>query len=386
MLTYKQYMSYLESMGLESATHYDYRDKSRNIALEIDRMINRSVMMFEWHGLPDSIPWEQLELILQTQGYAIVGMVNDRLYTCYGGLGGRPDAYNRPTLATVSIPYLDYAATWEIGTDCVIIRNDMMCQGLLPLYAKYATYGVETDITLTMELINMRAQSHIVASDDKAIKSAETYIDNLYDGKLGVIADSMMFDNVRIFDRKNNDNLKRIQEIAQYIKGSLYNEIGLATNYNLKRERVSQAEVELNTDSLYPMVDNMYRMRLDGIDSVKALYDVDWECEYNSSWDYRLYNGESVTTKGEKNDSNTDNNDNGTDGGGDIITDDGTGDMGNTASVGAVDSNTDDSDNSRSDNDNDYDGNNDGNDNTGDSTVTDNNPGNDEDNDNDDNT
>lgn len=367
MATYKQYMAYLNSMGLESATHYNYRDKSRNIAFEINRMINRSLMMFKWHELPDTIPWEELELILQMQGYAIVGMINGRLYACYGGLGGKEDEYNRPTLATVSVPYLNYSATWEIGSDCVIIRNDMMCQGLIPLYAKYAAYEEESNITLMMELVNMRAQSHIVASDDKAIKSAETYINNLYDGKLGVIADNIMFDNVRIFDRKNNDNLKRIQEIMQYIKGSLYNEIGLATNYNIKRERVSQAEVELNTDSLYPMVDNMYRMRLDGIDSVKALYDVDWKCEYNSSWDYRIFNGEPITTKGAENDSDTDTDGDGAVNGGVVITDGGTGDF---TRVGGTDSDTDEDNSSSPVIDNGYDSSNDSNDNTGDSDIT----------------
>lgn len=306
MGAYKDYLSYLSKLGLQDVTSYDFRNKAVNVTLEIERMLNRSCMMFQWHDLPDTIPQEQLEKILQTQGYAIIGQINGSLYACYGSLGGVEDEYFRPTRAIVSIPYLHFNADWEIDRDCVIIKNDLNMQGMLPIYSKYASIQSEIDITLMMSLINNRVQSHIVASDNNSIESAKEYIRGLENGKVGVIADNQMFENVKIYDKQRQDNITQLKELLQYFKGSLYNEIGIATMYDMKKERITQADLELNTESLYPLVDNMYARRKEGIEAVYNMFGSDWGCEFNSSWEIRYNHGEPIVTKGDNTDDTMD--------------------------------------------------------------------------------
>lgn len=308
-MSYNRYLKYMNELGLTEKTLYDYKNKTVNVNTETERMLNRSIMMFQWHGLPETIPSEMLEQILQTQGYAIIGQYDGKLYAFYGSLGGELDEYYRPTQAIVNNPYLKLNKVWEIDTDCVVIRNDLMCQGLLPLYNKFNTFQIESDISLMLALVNLRVQAYISASDDKAIQSAQKMIDNLYDGELSVIADDVMLQSLKISPIAKYQDLNNIKELKQYLTGQLYNEIGLATNYNLKKERVTQAEVELNTDNLYPFVDNMYDRRKEGIEQIYNLFGASWDIEYNSSWDYRLYNGEPMTTKGDnENDDITNNN------------------------------------------------------------------------------
>lgn len=297
-MSYKKYIQYMNDLGLTDKTSYDYKNKNANILNETERMLDRSVMMFDWHNLPDTIPKEELELMLQTQGYAIIAKNNNDLYAFYGSLGGELDEYYRPTKAIVSNPYLNLNREFTIGTDCVLIKNDLMCQGLLPMYSKYSTFEIETDISLILALVNLRVQAYISASDDKAIQSAKEFIDNLYNGELSVIADDKMLQSLNINVVNKYQDLSNIKEVQQYIRGQLFNEIGLATNYNLKKERITQAEVELNTDNLYPFIDNMYERRKEGIEKVKDLFNEEWEVEFNSSWDYRIMNGEPITTKG----------------------------------------------------------------------------------------
>lgn len=294
---HKSFLSYMGELGLRGVTEYDYKDKSVNINLEIERMLERSLMMYQWHNLPETIPQRQLELILQSQGYAIIGEINGGIYACYGGLGGLLDEYNRPTKAIVSIPYFNFNAEWEIDKECIVIKNDTLLQGMLPLYSKYTTILNEIDITLIMALVNMRVQAYISASDDKSIESAKEFLRKLKEGELGVIADSKMFDSLKINEVSYNQDIYKLREVSQYIRGQLFNEIGLATNYNLKKERITQAEIELNTDNLYPFIDNMYSERLEGIKRVNDFFGSDWGVEFNSSWDYRVYNGEPITTK-----------------------------------------------------------------------------------------
>lgn len=308
-MTYKKYLSYLNDLGLSSKTAYDYKDKITNVHNEIERMLSRSIMMFDWHNLPDTIPKEQLELMLQTQGYAIIAQNDNDLYAFYGSLGGVPNEYYQPTKAIVNNPYLNLNKEFTIGEDCALIKNDVMCQGLLPLYSKYATFESETDISMIMALVNLRVQAYISASDNNAIKSAQKMIDDLFNGELSVIADDVMLQSLKINPVNKYQDLTDIKEVQQYFRGQLYNEIGLATNYNLKKERITQAEVELNTDNLYPFVDNMYERRKEGIESVYDLFGASWEVEFSSSWDYRIYNGEPITTKGDDiNNDNTDDN------------------------------------------------------------------------------
>lgn len=308
-MTYKKYLNYLNDLGLSSKTAYDYKDKITNVHNEIERMLSRSIMMFDWHNLPDTIPKEQLELMLQTQGYAIIAQNDNDLYAFYGSLGGVPNEYYQPTKAIVNNPYLNLNKEFTIGEDCALIKNDVMCQGLLPLYSKYATFESETDISMIMALVNLRVQAYISASDNNAIKSAQKMIDDLFNGELSVIADDVMLQSLKINPVNKYQDLTDIKEVQQYFRGQLYNEIGLATNYNLKKERITQAEVELNTDNLYPFVDNMYERRKEGIESVYDLFGASWEVEFSSSWDYRIYNGEPITTKGDdtENDNTNDN-------------------------------------------------------------------------------
>lgn len=291
---YNAYIQYLNSIGLEQGAKYDYLDKGANIMREIERMINRSIMMFDWHGLPDTIPQKQLELILQMQGYAIITEINGKLYACYGGLGGLLDEYMRPTQATVSIPYLHYNEILDIGRDCALIRNDTLQQGLLPLYSKYCSLINENEISILLALVNQRIEAIISASDNNTIESARQYLKDVMDGKQGIIADNAFLQSLSVINnRQAQGELRELVEALQYLKASMYNEIGIATNYNLKKERVSYAEIKLNTDSLYPMIDDMYYCREQGIEDCKALYgDFDGvSVEYYSSWDYRVAKG-----------------------------------------------------------------------------------------------
>lgn len=76
---------------------YNHLDKKQNVANNITYMLDRSNIMFCYHNLPDTIPARELESILQTNGFVIIGEINGSIYALNGGLGGEYDVYNRPT-------------------------------------------------------------------------------------------------------------------------------------------------------------------------------------------------------------------------------------------------------------------------------------------------
>ena len=90
-----------------------------------------------------------LELYLQCNGACAIASVNSNLYAFVGGFGGEPDEYYRPTIYTVANPYLKFNKNLKIDDDCVIIPNDSLFIGLLPMFNKYASQLVENDLSMT---------------------------------------------------------------------------------------------------------------------------------------------------------------------------------------------------------------------------------------------
>ena len=282
--------------GLEYITKYDYLNKELNVRNHIKYMLNRSSMMFQYHNLPDTIPQRELELQLQANGFCVFVKVDGDYYVVNAGLGGVPDVYNLPTEAVVSIPALKYNKTLKIDEECVVIPNDYLCVGLLPLYDKYSTLLNENEITMLLATVNKRVQNLLSANDDNTVSSAKQFIKDVFDGKLGVIAESKLFDSLKVNNSSTTAqvSMKDLFEFEQYLKASLYNEIGLSANFNMKRERLTSSEVEANTDNLYPFVDNMLISRRTALEKINELFDLDISVEFNSSWDYRLFNGEPI--------------------------------------------------------------------------------------------
>lgn len=284
------------NMGLEYVTKYDFKNKNKNLNDYITYMLNRSIIMFKYHNLPETMPQREIELLLQTNGWGCVCEIDGNLYALNGGLGGVPNAYNMPTEITISNPYLKFNKTLTIDTDCVVIPNDSMYVGLLPLYNRYCTMLVENDITMILATVNKRIQNLLSANDDNTVESAKSFLKKVYEGELGVIAESKLFDSLKVNNSSTNAqvSLTDLFEFEQYIKASLYNEIGLSANYNMKRERLTSAEVETNTDNLYPLVDDMINQRRKSVKKINEMFGTNIEVEFNSSWDNRPFNGASI--------------------------------------------------------------------------------------------
>lgn len=284
------------NMGLEYVSKYDFKNKNKNLNDYITYMLNRSIIMFKYHNLPETMPQREIELLLQTNGWGCVCEIDGNLYCLNGGLGGVPNAYNMPTEIIINNPYLKFNKTLTIDTDCVVIPNDSMYVGLLPLYNRYCTMLVENDITMILATVNKRVQNLLSANDDNTVESAKNFLKKVYDGEIGVIAESKLFDSLKVNASSVNSTVSMTElfEFEQYVKASLYNEIGLSANYNMKRERLTSAEVETNTDNLYPLVDDMINQRRKAVEKINEMFGTNIEVEFNSSWDNRPFNGASV--------------------------------------------------------------------------------------------
>lgn len=265
---------------------YDYKAKTKNIRQLNDYMLAKTVSMFEYEGLPETIPYEELEKIIQRNGYAFITKVNGKLYAFAGSMGGELDVYGNPQDITINNVYLNFNKTLNIAKDGVLIRNDDMRIGLMPLYDKANTFLVENDINMMVWGYNSRAQKLISAPDDKTKESAEQYLKKLLDGDLSVIGENALFDGVKIQNSANTGGVtaQQMVEFQQYIKATMYNEVGISANFNMKRERLVSSEVEQTEDSLFPFVYNMMKCRIKGVEALNKMYSLDVKVDFGSIW------------------------------------------------------------------------------------------------------
>ena len=262
------------------------KDKDRATAFIIDNVLQKTLSMFHYENLPPSMPQNELENILQRFGFAIVAEVNGNLYALRGGLGGVQNAYYKPTLATVANPYLNLTKDFVIenNKEAVLFKNDYLCSGLIPVIGKFAVPLVDANISLNTAAVLSRLQLVISASDDQTRKSAEMYVEKLLDGDFSVISENAFLSGVKVQNVDYPLIIKDLIELTQYYKSNLLAEIGINSQFNMKRERLTENEVLLNDCDLLPFVENMLTERKTAVAAINEKYGTQISVDLKSVW------------------------------------------------------------------------------------------------------
>ena len=268
---------------------YNLADKDLAVSTYTKYMLCRTQQMFTYTGLPSTIPQRDLELQLQMFGHVGVFDKDGELYALWGGPGGEPSVYYLFTKYVISNPALKMSKTFTVDEDIVIIRNDSMFTGLMPMYLKYATQLCENDLSMLLAIVNSRIINLLIAGDDAAMESAKKYLEDIKAGKMGIIGDSKILEAVRTqpYGSVNGNAITQLIESQQYLKAGWFNELGLNANYNMKREAINSEEAQMNHDALYPLIDDMLACRKECLEKVNNMFGTSIDVEFNSVWDVK---------------------------------------------------------------------------------------------------
>lgn len=269
-------------------TLYQAQVKNKDVAVDsfIQRYLCMTTKMFEYTGLPETIPPVEMEKILQANGNVGIAQVNGNLYALQGAKGGECDAYYRPTKYVVANPWLKLDKEFTIDSDIVVINNTPYGDSILPVIGKYAVLNTDAQITLNLASVLNRITMLISASDDKTKQSAESFLQKILDGDFSVIGENAFFKgvNMQTPPTQGTQQITQLIELIQYYKASLLNDLGLNANYNMKRERLNTQEVSMNIDVLMPYVDSMLTERVTGVERVNNMFGTDISVTFGSSW------------------------------------------------------------------------------------------------------
>ena len=271
---------------------YPFKNKQTANLYYMMQYFNRTLNMFEWHGLDDvKKPYD--ELFQQLHGYCVLLKCNDTYYLTPANFGGECDPYYFPKEVIVANPWANdiegFNGVHYVNQDCVILKNDSTMCGLYPFINRYTSMLVENDISLLNTDILSRIVALLSVTDDKGKKEAERYINRIVDGDFSVFASPTFLDDVNLkaqpISNTSSSIMQELIEFEQYLKGALSHELGINYSFNMKREALNTAESELNNQYLIPLVDDMLQCRKQFCENVKNVFGIDIDVELASVWE-----------------------------------------------------------------------------------------------------
>ena len=266
-----------------------FKSKKKIISEYMKMFFIRTNTMFEYDGLPETIPKEDYQLIKQRFGSATIGKAdNDKIYAFYGGLGGEWNEYYHPTLSIVTNPYLKFNKNYKIDVDCVVIKNDIFYNGLYNINLKYAELLTECDISIRKCLLNIRVDNVLESKDNSQDESIRKFFENVENGDFGYITSKKMMDNslmnIHNTASKTSNPLKDLIEMRNYIESCWWMEFGLNANYNMKRESLTDAETNADDMTMLPLIDQMLYEEQKGWDKVNKMFNLNVKVRLSAVW------------------------------------------------------------------------------------------------------
>ena len=269
------------------ASLYPLTDKANSLDDYIRGFLNRTLTMFAYENLPDTLPRYVLEKTLQVNGFATIYKYKGNLLVTSGHLHGQEKSpYNEPTKVTINVPALKLNQELTIGKDCVVVKNDDLMTGLIPTLSKHGTLIVENEITLLLKDYNDCIQTLISGGSDQTINSANKFLNNIIDGNLTTVAESNFLKDLSVHNAQSqgSSTFQDLLQYQQYLKSDLFSELGINTNANMKKERLITSEVDNDSEQTYPLIDNMLQNRKEGINMVNKLFNGEIAVDYNGAW------------------------------------------------------------------------------------------------------
>lgn len=262
---------------------YSVNDVENGYHYWFNKLLQRCMSIFNWHGLPDTLPEREIELNLLLTGHCIVFEHENKLITQVTTLYGNEDSiYYYPTKAIYASPKAGYG-TLEINKNCSIIYNSPLQNnifylpnegGLLTFIQRYARMLSDIESTINIYTVNTRATSFPTAANDTVKNSLEKFFDKIAIGKRAVVSDNAIieqFRNVEITRSNYKDGINDLLIARDKTLEMFYRDIGIKF-YNPKKAQVTEDELETNDQLLLISITDMLKEQQQGAERLNIMY------------------------------------------------------------------------------------------------------------------
>lgn len=288
---------------------YDVADVLYGVNYWFNKLLNIMLQIFEYEGLPSSIPKRELEIPLLLDGY--VGVFNNQKY---GLVASRiepygQDKYYDPIAYTYAQPELG-GGNIKIGIDGVIIYNSELQHnayefdtdgGAYTFLKRYARMLADIESTISNYMVDIRDTEYAVAKNDAIKQSLEAYFLNKQAGKRTVITDDLImsaFESIQRPQRSSADRINDLLIAKDKILEQFFRDIGVKF-YNPKKAQVTEDEIEADTQLLVISTDDMLEERKAGVERINDLFGTSITVKLNPKFDAEKYKGGMADGQGE---------------------------------------------------------------------------------------
>lgn len=289
---------------MKSKIKHTVCDVESNYRYYVGLLLNRVVNLFDWNNLPETVDKQYLCSLLFLTGKATFFKKDDKLYVADCAIGGELDEYYFPKYAILANPVLG-SKNLLIDTDCAIVYtstadkiNNNVRMGDVGYMASCPTYGL---ITKTAELLadcmssiniaqkNTRASFVVTAPTDNVRVQMDMLLKRMYDGEpYTTVTDSAFADNrvtvSPLTTTVGNTTLRELRETQQYYLSQFYHAIGVDSNSNFKRERLTTAELDSESEPLQINIIDMINSVKEGVERVNKMFDTHITVELSPQW------------------------------------------------------------------------------------------------------
>lgn len=243
--------------------------------------------ILDFDGLPDTIDPTYLKMCIYQGGRVAVfrdtkGDGALRALDC--ATAGEPDIYYMPRYILITNPtFAGYSYQLTPGVDCAVIycrecdryQYGRQTGGLFGLIATTAQLLADNTISINVATKNTR-MTNILAADQRITTiSLQEAVRKMYDGDPTVVVQSSLIDKLQalpLTDNIDTQQLLHLLAVRQYIYSHFYEQIGLKTHDQLKKERLITAEIDEGVELAIFNIDDMIEEIQRGIDEANRIF------------------------------------------------------------------------------------------------------------------
>ena len=268
-----------------------------------DIAININATMFKYKNLPDSVPQEFIERFLVLSDPVIWWVLDDpqavryknELIVSPGGYADQPDCYGLGERIIASTLSGYVKQDLKPGIDCVVMHNNSIYTGDLPIIAQAVDLITEMFTSLNTNIIYSRLKPVFKASTDKEKAAIESAFNSIKDDSKPIVITSKnvieeelegteTIKVLEITDVKNADKLQYIVKAIDDVMRWYLTLYGQAIQGNAKLAQQTVDEVQGSTSSSFILPNDKLRMRQKAVEEVNKLFGTNIEVDFSEAW------------------------------------------------------------------------------------------------------
>lgn len=275
---------------------YDVADVPTSYKYWFYKLLGLTLTMFDYEGLPESLPAREIELQLQLTNHCVTFMKKGKIWTTETSLF-EPDEYYQPRRFTYAQPVLGSGTKNLNDADVCIIYNNVLKDtihgidvdaSLLTFISHYARQLADLSSTINIYTVNSRITDYPIGKTDGVRQSVQNFFNQLAMGKRAIVADDDIilngFATAAAGTKRTADTLKDYIQCKDVILEQFFRDIGVKFRHP-KAAQMSEEEVESDEQVLLISLDDMLKSRQEGIKRFNETYGLDVSVKINPKFD-----------------------------------------------------------------------------------------------------